>query len=134
MTTTDRLVVDLLLPPRPSCPPCQHALEELDDAAALLALELAARDTAMRVRVTTRTDPLTPGAREGSPGLELRVNGVALETQGSRDCGDVSASECGTYEWDGATYAAPPAELLTRVIHSYLDHGTTAPEVPRVPS
>ena len=61
----------------------------------------------MKVRVTTRTDSATPGARGGRSLLELRVNGVALEPHGTRGCGDGGATECGTYAWDGATYAAP---------------------------
>ena len=134
-TLTDHLVVvDLLMPRPPSCAPCQNALEEIDEAAALLAQELAARGTAMRVRVTTRTDSSTPDARGGWPVLELRVNGVAIDTHGTRDCGDRGAPECGTYAWDGATYAAPPAALLVRVIHSYLDRNTTASEGSRTTS
>ncbi len=59
---TDRVLVDLLMPEPTSCAPCQNAIEEIDDAAALVAQELAARGTAVKVRVTTRTDPATPGA------------------------------------------------------------------------
>lgn len=121
---TDRLVVDLLLSQPMSCAPCQNAIEEIDDVAAFLAPELAARGTAMRVRVTTRTDPATAGAPGDWPLLELRVNGVAIESDGTQDCGDGAATQCGTYEWDGATYAAPPAELLTDVIHDHLDRNT----------
>lgn len=111
----DGLVVDLLLPQPPSCAPCQDAIEEIDGAAALLAPELASRDTSMQVRVTTRTGP-----------AEVRVNGVAIEPDGTHECGDGSARQCGTWDWDGTTYAAPPAELLTSVIHQHLDGHTAA--------
>jgi hypothetical protein len=118
------LVVDLLLPEPMGCAPCLDAIEEIDEAAALLAPELAARGTSLRVRVTTRTDPATAGAPGAWPLLELRVNGVAIESDGTHVCGDEAATHCGTYEWDGATYAAPPAELLTGVIHDHLDSDT----------
>jgi hypothetical protein len=126
---TDRVVIHLLIPQPTSCAPCQNAIEEIDDAAALLAQELAARGTAVQVRVTTRTNPATPCAYGVGPPLELRVNGVAIEPRGTQDCGDGGATACGTYEWDGATYAAPPAELLTAVIHDYLDRNDRDPGV-----
>ena len=113
---TDRLVIDLLLPQSPSCAPCQDAIEEIDGAVALLAPELAARDHLMQVRVTT-------GAR---PPLELRVDGVAIEPDGTHDCGDGGAVRCGTWDWDGTAYAVPPAELLTDVIQHHLDGDTAA--------
>lgn len=126
---TDRVVVDLLMPQPPSCAPCQDAIEEIDDAAALLAAELAARGTAVQVRVTTRIDPATPGAYDAGPPVELRINGVAIDPHGTQDCGDGGATACGTYEWDGAMHAAPPAELLTAVIHDYLDRNDRGPGV-----
>jgi hypothetical protein len=122
----DGLVVDLLLPQPPSCAPCQDAVEEVDGAAALLAPELASRDTSMQVRVTTRTGPAVADAPGAWPLLELRVNGVAIEPDGTHECGDGSATQCGTWDWDGTTYAAPPAELLTSVIHQHLDGHTAA--------
>jgi len=125
---TDHLVVDLLLPQPKSCAPCQDAIEEIDEAAAFLAPELAARGTSMRVRVTTRTAPVVADAPGVRPLLELRVNGIAIEPDGTQDCADGSTTQCGTYEWDGATYAAPPAELLTAVIHDHLDGTTAAPQ------
>lgn len=120
------LVVDLLLSKPMSCAPCLDAIEEIDEAAALLAPELAARGTSLRVRVTTRTDPAIVGAPDAWTPLELRVNGVAIESDGTHVCGDEAATHCGTYAWDGAMYAAPPAELLTGVIHDHLDDRTTA--------
>lgn len=117
---TDRVVIDLLMPQQTGCAPCQNAVEEIDDAAALLSQELAARGTAVQVRVTTRTGPAIPGAHGVGPLLELRVNGDAIKTHGTQSCGE-GAIACATYEWDGATYAAPPAELLTAVIHEHLD-------------
>ena len=128
MPRTDRVVVDLIMPGPPSCAPCQDAIEQIDDAAALLELELAARGTAVQVRVTTRTRP-TPGVGHL---LELRVNGVAIEPRGTHDCGDGGATACGAYEWDGATHAAPPAELLTAVIHDHLDRNDRGPGEGRV--
>jgi hypothetical protein len=125
---TARLVVDLLLPQPRSCAPCQNAIEEIDEAAAFLAPELAARGTSMRVRVTTRTDPVIADAHGVRSLVELRVNGIAIESDGTQDCGHGSATQCGTYEWDGETYAAPPAELLTAVIHDHLDGDIAAPQ------
>lgn len=126
---TDRVVVDLLMPEPTSCAPCQDAIEEIDDAAALLAQELAARGTAVQVRVTTRTHSASPSV---GPLLELRVNGVPIEPRGTHDCGDGGATACGAYEWDGATHAAPPAELLTAVIHDHLDRNDRGPGEGRV--
>jgi hypothetical protein len=123
---TARLVVDLLLPQPMSCAPCQNAIEEIDEAAAFLAPELASRDTSMQVRVTTRTGPAVADGSGAWPLLELRVNGVAIEPDGTHECGDGSATQCGTWDWDGTTYAAPPAELLTSVIHQHLDGHTAA--------
>ena len=48
---TDPVSVDLLMPEPAGCAPCRNAIEEIDDAAALLAEELAARGTALQVRV-----------------------------------------------------------------------------------
>lgn len=118
---TDRVVIDLILPQPTVCSPCENAIEEIDDAAALLGHELAARETAVQVRVTTPTHPATPGAHDVGPLPELRVNGDAIEPHATRDCGDGGTTACATYEWNGATYAAPPAELLTAVIHEHLD-------------
>ncbi len=119
---TDRVLVELLMPESTSCVPCQHAIEEIDDAAALLALELAARGTAVLVRVTTRPDPATHGT---GPLPALRVNGVAIDPDRIQDClrdgGDGDVRACGTYDWDGAAYAVPPAELLAAVIHDHVD-------------
>ena len=126
MWASGDLVVDLLMSEPMSCAPCVDAIEEIDEAAAFLAPELAARGTALRVRVTTRTDPATAGAPGAWPPIELRVNGVAIESDGTHVCGDEAATHCGTYEWGGATYAAPPAELLTGVIHDHLDRNAGA--------
>jgi hypothetical protein len=116
----DRVAVDLLMPQLTNCAPCRDAMEEIDHAAALLAPELAARGIRMQVRVMHHTDEVTLG-RHGVALPELRINGVAIHPHGTRDCGDGGAPSCGTYQWDGATYAAPPAELLTAAIHAHLD-------------
>lgn len=117
---TDRVVIDLLVARPTRCAPVQHALEEIDDAVALLARELSARGTTAQVRVMSRTDPADLGAPRVEPALEVRVNGVPINPHGLQDCDD-DPTVCGIFEWDGATYAAPPAELLTSRVHDHLD-------------
>jgi hypothetical protein len=118
---TDRVVIDLVMPQPTGCAPCENAIEEIDDAVALLDHELAARGTAVQVRVTPRTDRSVPGAYGVGPRLEVRVNGDAIKPHGTQDCGDEGRAACDTFEWNEATYAAPPAELLTALVHERLD-------------
>ncbi len=118
---TDRVVIDLVMPQPTGCAPCENAIEEIDDAAALLGHELAARGTAVQVRVSPRTDRSAPGAHGVGSRLEVRVNGDAIKPDGTQDCGDEGTTACDTFEWNEATYAAPPAEMLTAVIHEHLD-------------
>jgi hypothetical protein len=115
------VVLDLLVSGSKPCTPCQDAIEEIDRAAALVAPELAARGTRLQVRVTTGIDTSTPAGPGPLPGLDLRINGIAIEPHDTDRGTDRSKTSCGTYEWDGETYAAPSAELLTATIHDHLD-------------
>jgi hypothetical protein len=126
---TDRVVIDLVMPQPTGCAPCENAIEEIDDAAAILGHELAARGTAVQVRVTARTDRSAPGAHGVRSRLEVRVNGDAINPHGTQDCGDEGTTACDTFEWNEATYAAPPAELLTAVVHEHLDRIDRGPGV-----
>lgn len=60
------------------CTPCQDAIEQVDCAAALVAPELAARGTRLQVRVAAGVDTATPALLLAAPGLELRINGIAI--------------------------------------------------------
>lgn len=113
----DRVNLDLLAPGSAPCPPYQRAIEEIDRAGALLAPELEARGSRLRVRVTTGASVL----RGVVPGLELRINGLVVQPHRTERCAGHPVARCASYMWEGETHSAPPAELLIATIHDQLD-------------
>ena len=59
--------------------------------------------------------------------LEVRVNGNVIRAYGTQDCRDEGTTACDTFEWNEATYVAPPSEMLAAVIHKHLDRMTAGP-------